>query len=91
MNSDFMRDTAGAFARRLCRETSEPSARIGRAHQLAYCRPAASGEMERGRDYVERYAREAARSGLDSKRAESEAWLSYARTILAANEFVYVD
>jgi hypothetical protein len=91
MNNDFVRDTAGAFAQRLCRESSEPAARIGRAHALAYCRPALPEEIGRARTYVESYTREAGRAGLDFKRAASEAWLSYARTILAANEFVYVD
>jgi hypothetical protein len=91
MNDEFMRDTAGAFARRLCRESSEPATRIGLAHQLAYCRAALPEEVRRAQSYVEDYAREAARAGLDSQRAESAAWLSYARTILDANEFVYVD
>jgi hypothetical protein len=30
-------------------------------------------------------------SGLNPSRADAEAWLSYARVILAANEFFYVD
>jgi cytochrome c553 len=91
MNSDFMRETAGQFARRLCSESSDPSARIARAHELAYARPAGPDEIERGRAYVDDYAREAAKTGLNPQRADSEAWLSYARTILAANEFVYLD
>jgi hypothetical protein len=91
MNSDFMRETAGEFARRLCRESSDSSARIARAHELAYSRPAGPDEIEQGRAYVDGYAREAAKAGLSPQRADVEAWLSYARTILAANEFVYLD
>ena len=91
MNSRFMRDTAGFFAGRVCHEANEPSVRIARAHRLAYCRPASAEEITRGRDYVKRYAREAAEAGLTPDKAEAEAWLSYARTILSANEFVYID
>lgn len=91
MNSDFMQTTAGEFAQRLCREAIDPTARIRRAHELAYSRPAQPAEIRRAREYVEEYAREAAHAGLDSEHAKSAAWLSYARTILAANEFVYID
>jgi hypothetical protein len=91
MNSDFIRDIAGAFARRLCREGGEPPSRIARALALAYCRPPTPGEVSRACDYVKAYARGATSAGLSRQKAESEAWLSYARTILASNEFVYVD
>jgi len=91
LNSKFMRETAGAFAERLCREASDPDLRIRLAHQLAYCRPVRPIEIERGRVYMKRYVRDAVAAGLDSKQAESEAWMSYARTILAANEFFYID
>jgi hypothetical protein len=91
MNSDFIRDTAGAFARRLCHEAAEPSLRIARALTLAYCRPPMPDEVNRACDYVKTYARGATGAGLSRQKAESEAWLSYARTILASNEFVYVD
>ncbi len=91
MNSDFSRDTAGAFARRLARESSDPAARIRRAFELAYSRDPAPSEVERARRYVEDFARQAAAAGLSPKLADSEAWLSYARIILDANEFVYID
>ncbi len=91
MNGDFMRQTAAAFARRLVRESADPAARIRRAHELAYSRPASSSEVDRARAFIERYAAEAARAGLGDKQAEAEAWLSYARLILTANEFVYID
>ncbi len=65
--------------------------RIARALALAYCRPPLQGEVSRACNYVKTYARGATGAGLSRQKAESEAWLSYARTILASNEFVYVD
>jgi hypothetical protein len=91
MNSQYIRDTAGAFAGRLCRESNDQSARISRALELAYGRPASTNEIKHACDYLETYEHEAGRAGLNARKAESEAWLSYSRTILDSNEFVYVD
>jgi hypothetical protein len=91
MNSDSMREMAGAFARRLCHEAGEPSLRIARALALAYCRPPLPDEVNRACEYVKTYTHDAAGAGLSRQKAESEAWLSYARTLLSSNEFVYVD
>src|SRR3984885_1413052 len=45
MNSDTMREEAGAFAARLCRESNDPATRIRLAHKLAYSRPASPAEI----------------------------------------------
>jgi Protein of unknown function (DUF1553)/Protein of unknown function (DUF1549)/Planctomycete cytochrome C len=91
MNSDFMRETASNFAGRLCREASDPKARVRRAYELVYSRPALPQDVERACDYVKRFARKAAQAGLKPKEAEARAWTSYARTLLASNEFFYID
>jgi hypothetical protein len=91
MNSDFMRETASAFAGRLSRETSDPAVRIGRAYLLAYSRPADPHEIERDRDYVKRFTQTAVKAGLDPKQADEKAWTSLARTLLVSNEFFYID
>jgi hypothetical protein len=91
MNSDFMRETASAFAGRVCRETSDPANRIGRAYLLAYSRPADPHEIERARGYVKRFTQTAVEAGLDPKQADEKAWTSLARTLLVSNEFFYID
>jgi Protein of unknown function (DUF1553)/Protein of unknown function (DUF1549)/Planctomycete cytochrome C len=91
MNSDFMRETASAFAQRVCREASDPAERIRRAYALAYSRPADAQEIGRAREYIKRFAQAAAATGLSAKQAEAKAWTSYARTLLASNEFFYID
>ncbi len=91
MNSDFMRETAAAFAGRISDATDDPAGRIGRAYLLAYSRPADPREITRDCDYVRRFAHEAVKSGLDRTTAEHKAWTSLARALLASNEFFYID
>jgi cytochrome c553 len=91
MNDKSIRDTANAFAGRLCHDARDPAARIARAHELAFGRPASPQEIQQARDYITTYTHEADHAGLTPRKAESEAWLSYARILLDSNEFVYVD
>jgi hypothetical protein len=91
MNSNFMRDTAAAFARRACRDASDPRDRIRRMDELAYGRYPTSDEIANAEEYLAQYRNLALTTGLNPARADTEAWQSYARVILTANEFFYVD
>jgi hypothetical protein len=91
MNSQFMRDTAAAFAQRVCRDASAPRDRISLMEELAYCRPPSPAETAKAEDFLTQFRTLGLSSGLNPSRADAEAWLSYARVILAANEFFYVD
>jgi hypothetical protein len=91
MNSDFMRDTAVAFAGRACRDAPAPRNRIRHMTELAYNRPATTDEITRAEDYLAQYRNLALATGLNPALASIEAWQSYARVILTANEFFYVD
>jgi len=91
MNSPMMRQISEAFARRLLTATPDQTGRIRLAFQLAYARPPGSEEVQRGSDYLQRYRAELQKTGLPPDQAETEAWTSYARVLLGANEFVYID
>ncbi len=91
MNDPFVRTQAEAFARRLIGHAGEPERRVAWAHEVAWGRPATADEVVRGVDYVRRYAEELRRAGAPADRVETEAWASYARVVLAASEFVFVD
>jgi cytochrome c553 len=91
MNSIFMRDTAAAFARRACRDASDPRERVCRMEELAYSRSPTSDETAKAEEYLAQYRHLALTTGLNPARADTEAWQSYARVILTANEFFYVD
>jgi len=91
MNNAFVTEQAAEFARRLSGSGLGPADRIDLAHQLAYARPSRPEEIDRGAAYIEAYQQELIRSGVTAAEAQLEAWTSYARVLLTANEFVYVD
>jgi hypothetical protein len=91
MNDPFVCTQAEDFARRLLQRGAAPEQRIGWAHAIAWGRQATRAEIDRGLDYVRRYADELRRAGTPGERVEIEAWASYARVLLTANEFVFVD
>ncbi len=91
MNSQFMRDTAASFANRACRDASDPRARIRRMEEVAYSRPPTAEEIARAEEYLAQFRTLALSTGLNLAQADAEAWQSYARVILTANEFFYLD
>jgi hypothetical protein len=91
MNDPFVTAQAEGLARRLLAASGDPGVRIDLAHRLAWSRPARPEEVSRGIHYVEEYARGLAEAGAPADRLELEAWTSYARVLLGANEFVYLD
>jgi hypothetical protein len=91
MNNPFVTEQAEGLARRLLAASVEPARRIELAHELAWSRPATPTELEKGGHYIDGYKKELAKTGVTDGRLELEAWTSYARIMLRANEFVYVD
>jgi hypothetical protein len=91
MNNAFMQEQARAFAQRLIALSPDAQQRIDAAHRLAWSRPASTYECERGIQYVDAYRAQLATSAVPGPQQELEAWTSYARILLAANEFVYLD
>jgi hypothetical protein len=91
MNHPFVAEQAAAFARRLLNSSRDPAQRVDFAHRLAYARASRTDERQRGAKYFEAYQHELTRAGVAATDAELEAWTSYARVLLAANEFVYID
>jgi hypothetical protein len=91
MNNPFVKEQAEGLARRLLASSKIDYERIDRAHQWAFGRPALLAEREKAARYLEAYRKELAGVGITGERQEMEAWRSYARVLLSANEFVYVD
>ncbi len=91
MNNPFVAEQATAFARRLIDAEPNPQARVGLAFLVAYGRRPRPSESDLGLRYIEQYAAEAASASALPGDAQHEAWASYARVLLTANEFVYVD
>ena len=91
MNNDFVKTQAEGLARRLIAHTAEERSRLEQAFILAWVRPAQNAEVVKGLDYLRRYKEELIKGGAPQDKVELEAWTSYARVILTANEFLYVD
>jgi hypothetical protein len=91
MNSPLIKAESEAFAARLIGASPEVRERIGLAYELAYARPATGDELARGEAYLTEFAQHLAELGLTTFEIERQSWLSFARTLLAANEFVFID
>ncbi|MBI3464947.1 MAG: DUF1553 domain-containing protein, partial [Planctomycetes bacterium] len=91
MNNPFVYEQARGFARRLITESPDAGKRIELAHRLAWGRRPQPVEVDRAVAYLDRYIQELARAELATDQRELEAWTSYARVLLTANEFVYLD
>jgi hypothetical protein len=73
------------------RATNDPRQRVQLAYDLAFSRAAKPIEVQKGLWYIDEYARQLAQIGISKEHWQEEAWTSFARTMLCANEFVYVD
>jgi hypothetical protein len=91
MNNPFTREQGEGLARRLLAYSPDGRKRVERAVELAWGRPPASAEVEKAIAYIRQYQEELAKVGTPPERLELEAWTSYGRVILTANEFVYLD
>jgi len=91
LNNPFVVDQAKSLAERLAKVADTPEARIELATQLCFSRRPSDVEIARGTSYVQQARSAWAASGASADRLEVEAWASYARILLAANEFIYLD
>jgi hypothetical protein len=91
MNHPFVQTQSTAFAHRVRAGARTEEARIRSAIEWAWSRPPTEAEIARGLEYLRGYQHEAEAAGSAVARAEEEAWASYARVLLTANEFFYVD
>jgi len=78
MNDKLTEEQAQAFATRVCRERSAPGERIRYAYQLAFGRLPSAAELLKGERYM-------------TGAAAPEAWISFARALMASNEFIFLD
>jgi hypothetical protein len=83
LNSEFMVETARAFAARLEKSAPDNAARIALAFQLAYGRSPTEAERQLGLQFL--------RAAPASPRDKLTPWEQYAQALLATNEFLWVD
>ena len=83
LNSPFFVDQARGFANRLREETTEDSARVQRAYQLAFGREPSAEELQLGLAF--------AAGDVTAEGDKVSRWEQYCQALLATNEFLYVD
>jgi hypothetical protein len=82
LNHDFVQSQAKQLAQRVAHDVPEgETARIQRAYQLLFARPANTEEIRLTRHFLARYG----------PTGQESAWQDLAHTLLCTNEFVYLD
>jgi hypothetical protein len=91
LNSPQMQSEAAALAERLIASSPETRLRLQLAYELCYSRPPTAGEIDGSENYLAAYADRLSATGQTPAAIERAAWLSLARVLLSANEFLYID
>jgi hypothetical protein len=89
MNSELVRQAAGAFAVRVSKEAaSSDRARIRTAYLYAFARPPSEQELQQAEQFLAEFP---SAQSQDLNRAHNEAWAALCQGLLAANEFLYLN
>jgi len=92
MNSPFVLEQAAGFAERiLAAPRLSDAERVRRAYLMALSRAPSAAETSRALSYVEAVAKVVAGHEKDQAKIRAKAWQSICQTLLASNEFAYVD
>lgn len=85
LNNPFVLELSDAFARRLIQTSTDPQARVDRAFQIAYGRPASREEIQASVKFV-RKAKDS-QSQVPSDEATFKAWSQFCQAIFGSAEF----
>ena len=85
MNDPFVHEQSAGFARRILAAAAEDRDRLAWAYEVALARRPSAEEAREALDFLRRYRQLLGRGG------EAQAWAAFARTLLARNEFLFVD
>jgi hypothetical protein len=95
MNNPFIQEESRLLAQRILNSRNEIRDQIAFATELVWARPPSDEETSKALAYIEKYKQAlAGNSNATDKPAANqdlEAWASYARVLLASNQFFYVD
>ena len=87
LNSDLVGKAAEQFAASLLASASDDTRRIELAYQKAYARPPSAKELARAKKFLVEFKSAAT---ADSSKAPP-AWTVFCQSLLAANEFIYLN
>ena len=87
MNDPFVHEQSAGFARRILAARAEERSRLEWAYEVALARKPTADETREGLDFLLRYSHLLGQTGPSAP----QAWAAFARTLLARNEFLFVD
>jgi mono/diheme cytochrome c family protein len=91
LNDLFVHEQSNGFARRLLQACPDDAGRIELAYTMALARPPRDEERQRGVAFLERYRQQLQAPGVPAEQQALLTWAAYARTLFAANEFLFLD
>ncbi|MGE3779757.1 MAG: DUF1553 domain-containing protein, partial [Pirellulaceae bacterium] len=91
LNNELVHTQSRGFAQALLADEPDAVARVRLAYLRAFSRPATTAEEERAATFLARYDEALALEGVAAEERDVECWAALARTLLAANEFFFID
>ncbi|WZP00281.1 PSD1 and planctomycete cytochrome C domain-containing protein [Isosphaeraceae bacterium EP7] len=91
LNNPFVHEQAERFAKTLIASSGDQSVRVDLAFRRVYARGPSAAELAKSTTFLAAYEAALDREGVAADRRPVEAWASLARSLLASNEFHYVD
>jgi hypothetical protein len=86
LNSSFLTDRSATVAQALRTNEKDDATRLASAYLLILNRKADKAEIDAGMKYLADF-----KLKFTGDKAESKAWQSYCRILMASNDFIYVD
>jgi hypothetical protein len=91
LNDPLVHRSAEHLGDRLLASAATDRARIALGYRLALARPPTDAESDQAAALVDESRAELARGGTPTAEAIRQSWAGFARTLLASNEFIYID
>lgn len=90
-NSTFVEEQSKGLAKSLIDTEPESRKRIEQAYSRVMARGPNARELQRAEQYLRKYQELLAAEGIGEEQQQLIAWSSYTKTLLTANEFVFVN
>lgn len=91
MNDPLAHAQSGKLAQRLIASSPDEAARISSAYQLAFSRLPLPDEIQECSEFLKQYRARLSELKTPAEQMDLKAWSALARSLMGANEFIYVD
>ena len=91
LNDSFVHAQSRRVAERITARGSDDAARVRRAYELLFARPASAEELASAQTFLTNARAQLREDGMTSEQVEPETWHAFIRVLFRLNEFVYLD